>query len=139
MKEEGKAYYDESYFTHTQQNESENEMQPKQYAPVPSAYQLQFCKGYSRTVLEKMVDITYYKEMIENSKRRHDEGFSTHQKIMKLKKLTGGTIFKAGESELGISVLEKKCSDKRKKKLIGLLLHGSKNVTRMKKLVGIML
>ena len=117
MKEKEKAYYDESYFTHTLQNESENEIQPKQYAPVPCAYPLQFREGYSKTVLVKMVDIAYYEEMIENSKKRHDEGFSTHQKIMKLKKLTGGTIFKAGESELGISVLEKKCSDERKKSI----------------------
>ena len=84
---------------------------------MPCAYPLQFREGYSKRVLEKTVGRSYYEEMIENSKRRHDEGFSTHQRIMKLKKLTGGTTFKAGESELGISVLEKKYSDQRKKNI----------------------
>ena len=36
---------------------------------------------------------------------------------MNLKKLTGGIIFKAGESEIGISVLKMKCSDERKKSI----------------------
>ena len=77
--------------------------------------------------------------MIENSKRRHHEGFSIHQRIMKLKKLTGGMIFKAGESELRMSVLKKKCSDERKIFLISLLLHRSKEAIKVKKTVGIML
>ena len=60
IKEKVKAYYDESYFAHTQQNELENEIQPKQSAPMPCAYPLQFYEGYSKTALEKLIDVTYY-------------------------------------------------------------------------------
>ena len=122
--EVSKIYFNEKVFEHIHVTSSassndtcvSNLTKPSCHNSVPPSLNVK--TGAVGTLLQRLADDEYKTSLLADAKKRHEQSFSKHDAIMKIKKLSGGTIFSAGESELGLSVLEYRCKSEREKAVL---------------------
>ena len=123
LQESSEPYYDSSFFNTLEVEEvvptstlmAENNVSEK---PL-----LNVLTGYARSSIQALLDAQYQNELVANSKKRHSDGYTVHERVMNLKKIAVELFLMQGNQSLIMMFLKKM-----------FIVRGKNSISRLRQL-----